>query len=141
MNYLYSPSKNAFYAVSLREAYIKAGSLPDDVLSVDDGIYKEYSNLAPSGKIRVSGSDGFPTWGDAPPPTEDEIIASADAKKSQLRASADAEIEWRQDAVDVGIATEEESAVLADWKKYRVLLMRVDTAAPEWPTSPAETAS
>ncbi|EFO3048909.1 hypothetical protein DQ140_20795 [Escherichia coli] len=55
---------------------------------------------------------------------------------SSLRAIADAEIAWRQDAVDVGIATEEETAVLADWKKYRVLLMRVDTAKPVWPTPP-----
>ncbi|WP_244173056.1 tail fiber assembly protein [Kosakonia pseudosacchari] len=31
-------------------------------------------------------------------------------------------------------------ACLAEWKKYRVLLMRVDTAAPQWPT-PREQAS
>ncbi|HAE7767435.1 TPA_asm: tail fiber assembly protein, partial [Salmonella enterica subsp. houtenae serovar 45:g,z51:-] len=46
-----------------------------------------------------------------------------------------------QDAVDAGIATDEETAALADWKKYRVLLMRVDTAKPEWPTLPGEQAS
>ncbi|MHC5684485.1 tail fiber assembly protein [Escherichia coli] len=58
-----------------------------------------------------------------------------------MRTVADAEIAWRQDAVDAEIATEEESAALADWKKYRVLLMRVDTAKPEWPTPPVETTS
>ncbi|EFB3321859.1 tail fiber assembly protein [Escherichia coli] len=37
-----------------------------------------------------------------------------------------------QDAVDLGIATEEESSLLAAWKKYRVLLNRVDTSvAPD----------
>ncbi|HBM7521157.1 TPA: tail fiber assembly protein, partial [Escherichia coli] len=51
------------------------------------------------------------------------------------------EIEWRQDAVDAGIATEEETVSLAEWKKYRVLLMRVDTADPDWPTPPATQAS
>ncbi|HEI4983425.1 TPA: tail fiber assembly protein [Escherichia coli] len=42
------------------------------------------------------------------------------------------------------IATEEEKALLAAWKKYRVLLNRVDTSvAPEieWPTQPGERAS
>ena len=31
--------------------------------------------------------------------------------------------------------------ILADWKKYRVLLMRVDTAKPVWPTPPGGQAS
>ncbi|EMY0612461.1 tail fiber assembly protein [Yersinia enterocolitica] len=56
-----------------------------------------------------------------------------------LRVAADAEIEWRQYAVDKGIATEEESTALDEWKKYRVLLMRVDTSkAPDilWPPQP-----
>lgn len=75
------------------------------------------------------------------PPSQEELIEQAEANKLQLRAIADAEIAWRQDAVDVGIATTEETAALSDWKKYRVLLMRVDTARPEWPTPPGEQAS
>lgn len=69
------------------------------------------------------------------------MVAANNVKKSLLRATADNEIEWRQDAVDVGIATEEETAAMAEWKKYRVLLMRVDTTAPLWPTPPATQAS
>ncbi|EON9774816.1 tail fiber assembly protein, partial [Escherichia coli] len=44
-----------------------------------------------------------------------------------------------QDAVDLEIATEEETSLLEAWKKYRVLLNRVDTStAPdiEWPVIP-----
>ncbi|MDF3696555.1 tail fiber assembly protein, partial [Enterobacter hormaechei] len=44
-----------------------------------------------------------------------------------------------QDAVDLSMATEEEMASLSAWKKYRVLLNRVDTSEPdqiEWPESP-----
>ena len=70
-----------------------------------------------------------------PPPTHDEVIAEAETKKLQLRATADAEIAWRQDAVDAGVATAAETVELAEWKKYRVLLMRVDTAAPVWPNA------
>ncbi len=46
-----------------------------------------------------------------------------------------------QDAVDLEIATEEEASLLTAWKKYRVLLNRIDTStAPDidWPTIPAE---
>lgn len=76
-----------------------------------------------------------------PAPTQEQIIATNEAIKSQLRAAADAEIAWRQDAVDAGIATDEETTALAEWKKYRVLLMRVDSAKPVWPTPPGEQAS
>lgn len=75
------------------------------------------------------------------PPSQAELIEKAEANKLQLRAIADAEIAWRQDAVDAGISTDEETAALSEWKKYRVLLMRVDTAKPVWPTLPGEQAS
>ncbi|EFO1023096.1 DNA-packaging protein [Escherichia coli] len=44
-----------------------------------------------------------------------------------------------QDAVDLEIATEEETLLLEAWKKYRVLLNRVDTSTAqdiEWPVAP-----
>lgn len=66
-------------------------------------------------------------------------IADAEFRKAQLRAQADSEITWRLDAVDAGIATEQEETELASWKKYRVLLMRIDTSKAtgiEWPEPP-----
>ncbi|BBV67859.1 tail assembly protein [Klebsiella sp. STW0522-44] len=66
-------------------------------------------------------------------------VAAAVQKKNSLRAVADAEISWLQDAVDAGIATNEETSLLATWKAYRVQLMRIKTdTAPdiEWPTPP-----
>ncbi|EKN4773423.1 tail fiber assembly protein, partial [Yersinia enterocolitica] len=66
-------------------------------------------------------------------------IQSATLKKAELKAVADSEIEWRQDAVEEGNPSEKEIADLAAWRKYRVELMRIDTSkAPdiEWPTSP-----
>ncbi|ADO10843.1 Tail fiber assembly protein from lambdoid prophage [Pantoea vagans C9-1] len=44
-----------------------------------------------------------------------------------------------QDAVDICIATDDEIARLAEWKRYRVELSRIDTSkAPdiEWPVKP-----
>ncbi|ADO47394.1 tail fiber assembly protein [[Enterobacter] lignolyticus] len=71
-------------------------------------------------------------------------MAAAEQQKTALRTNADNAIAWRQDAVDTRIATAEETAALAEWKKYRVLLMRIDTSkapAIEWPTPPGAQAS
>ncbi|CQD57211.1 tail fiber assembly protein p37 [Yersinia enterocolitica] len=79
---------------------------------------------------------GRPAWVDLPPPTHEELVANADAKKIQLKAIVDSEIEWRQDAVDDGSASDKEITALASWRKYRVALMRIDTSkAPDiiWP--------
>ena len=41
-----------------------------------------------------------------------------------------------QDAVDLDMATDDETKLLLAWKKYRVLLMRVNVVKPEWPMHP-----
>lgn len=76
------------------------------------------------------------SWVDMPPPTPEQIQEAAQSKKAALKAKADSEIDWRQDAVDIGEATEKEAADLNLWKKYRVLLMRVETSNPLWPLTP-----
>ncbi|MFV9298582.1 tail fiber assembly protein [Citrobacter amalonaticus] len=141
MNQVYSPSENIFYAVEYKASYLTSGSWPPDAVNVSDEIFAEFTGTPPTGKMMVSGGDGLPAWGDIPSPSIDDIIADNERTKLQLRAIADSEIEWRQDAVDTELATEEETAELVEWKKYRVLLMRVDTAAPEWPTPPGQEAS
>lgn len=35
------------------------------------------------------------------------------------------------------VATDDEKAKLAEWKKYRVLVNRVDTSSPIWPEIPS----
>ncbi|EHY2522419.1 TPA: tail fiber assembly protein [Escherichia coli] len=140
-NFYYSASENLILWESLKEEYINASAWPDDVVLLTDEIAAEFTGDVPEGKVRVAGDDGFPAWADVPPPTQEEITDANAAKKSALRVTANREIEWRQDAVDAGIATDDETAALAEWKKYRVLLMRVDTTDPDWPTPPATQAS
>ncbi|HED1541878.1 TPA: tail fiber assembly protein [Kluyvera cryocrescens] len=68
-----------------------------------------------------------------------DYVAIATAEKKSLRVAADKEIAWLSDAVDAGIATEQEASSLAQWRTYRVLLMRVnpeDGAAIVWPPVP-----
>jgi len=56
--------------------------------------------------------------------------------KQQRLAEASAAIAPLQDAVDLGMATDAEIAMLQAWKTYRVLLNRVDTSKPVWPEVP-----
>ncbi|MCZ0823721.1 tail fiber assembly protein [Dickeya solani] len=66
-------------------------------------------------------------------------ISAASLKKSQLLDEATKSIAPLQDAVDLDIATDDEKSQLTAWKKYRVLLNRVDTSiAPgiTWPEKP-----
>ncbi|HBB4485482.1 TPA: tail fiber assembly protein [Citrobacter freundii] len=138
--YLFSPSTLGFYPIEMKEEYLTNGSLPSDVIEVSDSVRNEYNFAPPEGK-QLSSSQNMPVWIDIPPATREELIADAEREKLRLKAVADDEISWRQDAVDAGIATAEETAALSEWKKYRVMLMRVDTAKPVLPTPPGEQAS
>ncbi|HED3888731.1 TPA: tail fiber assembly protein [Morganella morganii] len=74
-----------------------------------------------------------------PPPTQEQLIEQAEAKKQRLMSEATVIISPLEDAVDFGIATQEEEAALKEWKKYRIMLSRVDTTlAPDidWPQKP-----
>lgn len=95
-------------------------------------------SLAPQGKTLGADKNGNPAWIDIPPLSAEQQIIQAEQKRTVLRSMADKEIAWRQDAFDAEIATAEETAALSEWKKYRVLLMRVDTAKPVWPVNPQD---
>ncbi|WP_211284273.1 tail fiber assembly protein, partial [Xenorhabdus stockiae] len=61
------------------------------------------------------------------------------SRKRQLLTEAKEKIDIWQDAVELDMATKEEKAALLKWKKYRVLLNRVDcSTAPDivWPEQP-----
>ncbi|WP_249942141.1 tail fiber assembly protein, partial [Escherichia coli] len=65
--------------------------------------------------------------------------ASSEETKNSLMQVASEHIAPLQDAADLEIATEEEISLLEAWKKYRVLLNRVDTSTAqdiEWPALP-----
>lgn len=77
-------------------------------------------------------------------PTREEAIASAEIQKFRLLSEASEAIAPLQDAVDLDMATPGEESALKEWKKYRVMLNRVDTslgADTAWPTPPASPAS
>ena len=83
----------------------------------------------------------------APPLTPEEIEKQREAAlrsnisiKSSLISEATLRINVLQDAVDLEMASDEEAAALPLWKKYRVLLSRIDANTSEtinWPEKPA----
>ncbi|WP_242487481.1 MULTISPECIES: tail fiber assembly protein [unclassified Pseudomonas] len=74
-------------------------------------------------------------------PTEEQISVVVLSQRDELLKAAALRVAPLQDAVDIGNATEEESARLLQWKSYRIDLMRIEQqegfpAAIDWPLSP-----
>lgn len=72
----------------------------------------------------------------------DALKNEALAQRDSLLSMASKKIAPLQDAVDLDMATDEEVASLREWKKYRVLLNRIEqqTGFPdsiEWPVIPS----
>ncbi|MBQ0956918.1 hypothetical protein [Serratia symbiotica] len=63
--YKFSPSTISFYPIEFLDAYVEAGTLPDDIVDVSDEVYAEYCGTPPSGKTRGS-KNGQPAWVDIP---------------------------------------------------------------------------
>lgn len=137
MRFLFNVVNSAFYA----EYMLLDGSYGDidatEFLEPTPAELTKYHKTTPPAGQHLGTVDGRPAWVDLPPPSYEQLVSQAEQQKNQLRKAADSEIEWRKYAVDKGVATIEESAAFDEWNLYRVLLMRVDTAKPVWPTLPA----
>ncbi|CDH30934.1 tail fiber assembly protein [Xenorhabdus bovienii] len=136
--YIYSAKFNAFHPMDWKQRYIDAGTWPDDGIEVSETVYRQFLT-PPEGKMRIVGPDGLPAWGNIPPPTPEQLKQQAESQKRQLMNIAREKIDICQDAVDLDIATVAEKSALAEWRKYRVLLNRVDcSTAPDiaWPEQP-----
>ena len=90
--------------------------------------------------IRVDGA-----WVPDPAKVAAAAKVSADAAVAAGLAEAARQIAVLQDAVDIGMATDAEAALYTDWRRYRVLLSRVqsDPAYPNvvLPKQPAKVLS
>lgn len=111
----YGDDPSRFYPVGL--SVVDVSSLPEGINVLGDWVFD-------GGKI-------IPRE-----PSKEELIAKAEYEKSRLMAIANEAVAPLQDAVDLGIATSDEEALLLVWKKYRVMLNRVDTSNPAKMTLP-----
>ncbi|MBS9431276.1 tail fiber assembly protein [Photorhabdus hainanensis] len=74
-----------------------------------------------------------------PPPTSKQLQQRAESQKRSLLSRASTVITPLQYAVDLQMATDAEQSKLTEWKRYCVLLNRVDcSTAPsiDWPKAP-----
>ena len=125
--YNYSAINNAFYSEPERPMYELHSSWPDDCIPVPDSIYDEFAaSEPPPGKYRGVNEEGMPCWLDIPPPSVKEQQREIEAQKQYLIKAANEKIAYLQDAVELEIATDEEASSLKEWKKYRVLLNRLN---------------
>ncbi|WP_038248635.1 tail fiber assembly protein [Xenorhabdus bovienii] len=138
--YAYSAKTNSFYLVELKQRYTDSGTWPNDIISVDESVFTEFAiETPPTGKRRVAGKNSLPAWGDIPPPTPQQLQRGAEREKQYLMSQAATSIAPLQYAVDLKMATDSEQTMLTEWKKYCVLLNRVDcSTAPDipWPEQP-----
>ncbi|WP_437887765.1 tail fiber assembly protein [Phytobacter sp. V91] len=93
--------------------------------------------LAPGTEYDVWDGDKWVTDSDA---QHQALVESARQELNRRVTEAVSAITTLNDAVELEIATEDEKTRLAEWKKYRVLLSRLDVStAPDiiWPDTPA----
>lgn len=134
MNYYFSKAELGFYCDEVNE------SIPADAVEISEELYFSLLEGQSTGKVIAANLAGNPILTDPPEPTAEELVAQAEETRTVLMKEANARIIPLQDAFDLGQETDEEKKLFLAWKKYRVLLNRVDTeTAPdiEWPELPA----
>ncbi|WP_353613012.1 tail fiber assembly protein [Mangrovibacter phragmitis] len=124
--YLFSKTTLGFYPAADKQAYISAGTLPDDVIEVDDNVRDTYNAQAPVGKKLDVGSDGMPVWTDLPAPTASELIAQAKIKQTSLLTAAKNTISVWQSELLLGIISDADKATLTAWISYIKELQALD---------------
>lgn len=116
--------------------------------STDTGESVEFKELGelPSNLTTIAPTSPYDKW-DGSKWIKDEIAeqsALRDAaliQRDELLAQATEKIAPLQDAVDLEEATEQETALLKEWKKYRIALNRIESQSGfpkeiDWPTAP-----
>ncbi|NUL36315.1 tail fiber assembly protein [Kosakonia sacchari] len=137
--YLFSKSTLGFYPEASKEDYVKAGSLPDDVIEVSDEVRDEYNFSPPAGKKLGVDAEGHPVWVSR---TKQELIENALTYKQFLNEQAVAFItskQWPGKAA-LGRLKDDEKEQYGIWLDYLDALEALDvTAAPDlnWPATPA----
>ncbi|HHP2613062.1 TPA: tail fiber assembly protein [Enterobacter roggenkampii] len=141
--YIYSAKNNAFYPVNMMADYVAAGSWPDDGKEVTTDCFLEFTSVAHADKYRVAGDDGLPAWEQVPAPTQEQLVAIANAEKMRLIGLANANINVKQwpGKAAIGRLKGDELAQYNLWLDYLDELDAVDTSKgldASWPLPPQD---
>ncbi|OKP02632.1 tail fiber assembly protein [Xenorhabdus eapokensis] len=134
-DYFYSASAPGF----VYRPYDDPENYPADLKPISNDLHNQLLDGQANGKRITADVDGFPILVDPPPPTPEQLQQRAESQKRYLMSHASGKIAPLQDAVDLDMATDAEKSALTKWRKYRVLLNRVDcSTAPDiqWPEQP-----
>lgn len=140
MKRFYSATTNGFYLEDDFKLYAAAGTLPDDLVEITNELFESCMNAPNCNSHIEPDANGLPSVVEDIQ-TAEQIKSAIDGQISGLSSLASLRIAPLQDAVDLGIATEEETTLLTAWKTYRVALNRVPTQAGypttiDWPEQP-----
>ncbi|EOC1217537.1 tail fiber assembly protein [Cronobacter sakazakii] len=139
--YKWSAKNLAFFPESWLSSYESAGWDLSDLVDVSDDVYMSFTSPPPSGK-RLGAKSGMPAWVDIPPPTHDELVATAEAEKQQRIDQANEYInnkQWPGKAA-MGRLKDTEKSQYNAWLDYLDNIEAVEiSTAPDitWPTPPA----
>lgn len=139
MTTYYAKSTGGFYNTS-----INGNDIPADAIEITDGCHASLLDAQSQGKKIITDDNGFPVAIDPPPPaakSEEDLALYILSKRDGLLESASIRTSPLQDAVDLGIATDDEKSELLKWKKYRIDLNRVENQDGfplniQWPIEP-----
>ncbi|WZX58182.1 DUF4376 domain-containing protein [Salmonella enterica subsp. diarizonae serovar 58:r:z53] len=123
--YHYSPSQNTFYPEDLKQAYIDAGSFPDDTVDVSDDVWLEFAgNHPPEGKQRAAGKNGLPCWLDIPLPDIEDARRQKHDEINRWRSqqeNANYTFQFNNHNWDYGKATQERLSISVQMAKQNKL--------------------
>lgn len=140
MGIYFSPAALAFYDGQMKEVYVKSCAWPSDIIEISEEEYRSLLTGQSAGKVISIDEQGNPMLVSPPPLSQEECIIRAAQQKNSLMDIASKAIAPLQDAVDLGIATDEEETLLLKWKSYRIQLNRTElNIAPDiqWPVAPS----
>jgi Caudovirales tail fibre assembly protein, lambda gpK len=108
-------------------------------VDIEDDNHPFKTQQTPAGKVWASDDQGLPQLIDIPAPTQEELIAEADAEKASRIAEANNVTQMWQTQLMLGIITPEDKAKLTEWMQYVQVVQEIDTLkAPDitWPDKP-----
>lgn len=119
--YCFSATTLSFYPKELLAVYTEAGTLPDDLIEIDDDIYHQFINQPSAGKMRGVSKKGMPLWVDVPAPivTADDIAATARYYRDAFIVATDSMMVSDYSIDDKPLTEAQRSELIATRAAYR----------------------
>ncbi|HCD3440162.1 TPA: tail fiber assembly protein [Escherichia coli] len=141
MRAYFIPSVPTFISESWKSdgTYTKENWPSDAVLVTEEETAKYWMTIPPDGK-KLGTVDEKPAWVDIPPPTREELIATAENERQRLLAHADAMmLDWRTELM-LGEISDTNRTNLSAWLTYKNTVKLVDVKTDpnhvSWPELP-----